>query len=117
MRFTYSARPASGLLATAAAVSIFALAPALTSWQHADAGLQAVADEAALAGVSFLGQNVELPKDERIERSIAATQQVGPKLPERQVRISADLLAVTVTLPAPGKPVSATARYIPPRDR
>jgi hypothetical protein len=113
MGSTHSVRRPVTLLATAAASLLLALAPVLSYWPHKDTALQALADEAALAGVNALGQSAGLSEGERLDASMAATRRVVPELGEAQVRISPEQLAMTVTLADHGKPVSATAHYMP----
>jgi hypothetical protein len=93
---------------------------AVSNHGKSNAALQALADDAALAGINSLAANVGLPDEKRIEASVAAAKKVISAAPDalHAISTSVDRLALSVVLddPQSGTRVSSTARYIPPSD-
>jgi hypothetical protein len=93
---------------------------AISNHAKSNAVLQALADDAALAGVNSLVASVGLPDEKRIEASVAAAKNVVLGVPGtlQIVSTSVDRLALSVVMddPQSGSRVSSTAQYIPPSD-
>ncbi len=78
------------------------------------ARLQAVADQAALAGVTALGTSEASTEAGRRAEAIRASKEILRALPVRgEVAASIEDLTVTIRLPGNAQ-VTSTARYLPP---
>jgi hypothetical protein len=93
---------------------------AVSNHAKSNAVLQALAEDAALAGINSLAVNVGLPDEKRVEASVAAAKNVISAAPDalHAISTSADRLALSVVLSdsQSGRRVSSTAHYIPPSD-
>jgi hypothetical protein len=97
-----------------------ASAYAISNHTKSNAALQALADDAALAGINSLAVSTGLPAEKRIEASVAATKDAISGAPAKiqALSTSIDRLTISVVIADTkrGTLVSSTARYIPPSD-
>ncbi len=121
MARTFFSRRSFAVMAATALPFVTAAGFVMSIHAGTNTRLQDIADDAALAGVNSLAANIDQPAEMRLAEAMAAAGTVLATQPGIVQRLSPSVeglsMSVAVEDSSKGMRASATARYVPAKDR